>query len=97
MKGVKVDKELILKVAQNARLELSEAEIEEFLPQLNEVLEFFSHIDLVDTKGIEPSMQPVELRNVLREDVVKPSLSQEDALKNTEHKKDSYFKGPRAV
>ncbi|MBU0536287.1 MAG: Asp-tRNA(Asn)/Glu-tRNA(Gln) amidotransferase subunit GatC, partial [Nanoarchaeota archaeon] len=82
---------------ENARLELSEAEINEFLPQLNEVLEFFSHIDKVDTKGIDSSMQPVEIKNVLREDVVKPGLSQDEALSNTEHKKDGYFKGPRAV
>ncbi|HLC98689.1 MAG TPA: Asp-tRNA(Asn)/Glu-tRNA(Gln) amidotransferase subunit GatC [Candidatus Nanoarchaeia archaeon] len=97
MKGVKVDRNLILRVADNAKLSLTDKEIDEFLPQLKEVLEFFSSIDEVDTKGIEPSTQPVEIRNVLREDVVKPSLSQDDALANTEHKKDGYFKGPRAV
>lgn len=94
---MKVDKELIIKVADNAKLRLTGNEINEFLPQLKEVLEFFSHIDSVDTKGIEPSVQPVELKNVLREDRIKPSLKQEEALSNTEHKKDGYFKGPRAV
>lgn len=97
MKGVKVDKELILKVAENARLELSEKEIEQFIKDFKEILEAFSKIDGVDTEGIEPSVQPVELKNVLREDKSRPGLSQEDALANTEHKKDGYFKGPRAV
>lgn len=97
MKGVKVDKELILKVAGNARLELSEAEVQQFVNDFKDILDAFSKIDEVDTKGIEASMQPVELKNVLRDDKTEPSLSQEDALKNTEHKKDGYFKGPRAV
>src|SRR3989344_18330 len=97
MKGLKVDKELILKVAENARLELSEKEIDQFIKDFKEILEAFSKIDEVDTEGIEPSMQPVELKNALREDKSRPSLSQEEALANTEHKKDGYFKGPRAV
>lgn len=92
-----INKELMLKVAENAKLKLTDDELKEFLPQLKEVLDFFSHIDKVDTKGIEPSVQPVELKNMLREDEIKPSLAQEDALKNTEHKKDGYFKGPKAV
>ncbi|MFC1753594.1 Asp-tRNA(Asn)/Glu-tRNA(Gln) amidotransferase subunit GatC [Thermoproteota archaeon] len=92
-----INKELIQRVASNAKLELSDKEIDEFIPQLKEILEFFSKVDEVDTKGIEPSMQPVELKNVLREDVIKPSLTQDEALANTEHKKDGYFKGPRSV
>jgi len=87
MEGVKVDKEFLLKIAENAKLELSEAEIKEFLPQMQELLENFSKLAKIDTEGIEPSMQPVELKNVLREDEIQASLSQEDALKNTEHKK----------
>ncbi|MFC1732278.1 Asp-tRNA(Asn)/Glu-tRNA(Gln) amidotransferase subunit GatC [candidate division KSB1 bacterium] len=97
MKGVKVDKELIKKVAENARLELSKDEAEQFVKDFKELLDAFSKLDEVDTKGVEPSMQPVELKNVLREDRSEPSLTQEEALANTEHKKDGYFKGPRAV
>jgi aspartyl-tRNA(Asn)/glutamyl-tRNA(Gln) amidotransferase subunit C len=92
-----INKELMLRVSENAKLKLTDDELKEFLPQLKEVLEFFSHIDKVDTKGIEISVQPVELKNSLREDEEKECLSQEDALKNTEHKKDGYFKGPKAV
>lgn len=97
MKGLKVDRELILKVAENARLELSKDEVEQFVKEFREILEAFSKVDEVDTKGIQPSMQPVELKNRLRDDKSEPSLSQEDALKNTEHKKDGYFKGPKVV
>lgn len=94
---MRVDEELIKHVAEVARLNLTEAEIKKFVPQLKEILNNFSEISKVDTKGVKPSIQPVELKNVMREDKIGSCLTQEEALKNTEHKKDGYFKGPRAV
>jgi len=94
---MKVDKELIKNVAEVARLKLSSKEIEEFAVELKEVLENFSLIDKCDTSDVKPSFQPVELKNHLREDKVTKCLTQEEALSNTEHKKDGYFKGPKAV
>ena len=77
--------------------ELNLEEIEKFSKELKEIIEAFSKIDKVDTKGVETSLQAVELRNVLREDKVEKSFTSEEALNLTEHKKDGYFKGPRAV
>lgn len=94
---MKVDRELIKKVAEVARLELTPAEIKKFIPELNEILSAFSKIDKADTKNTRPSFQPVPLKNILREDDKEPCLSQEEALANTRHKKDGYFKGPRVV
>ena len=94
---MKVDKELILKVAENARLRLSNKEVEEFLPQLQEILDAFSKLEKVDVKDIEPSFQPIKMSNVFREDKKENCLGQEDALSNTKHKKDGYFKGPRII
>ncbi|MBW2983870.1 Asp-tRNA(Asn)/Glu-tRNA(Gln) amidotransferase subunit GatC [Candidatus Woesearchaeota archaeon] len=94
---MKVDKELIENVARLARLKLTDSEIKKFLPQLKEILGAFSKLDEVNTKDTEPSFQPVELKNQMREDKPGDVLDQEKALENTEHKKDGYFKGPRAV
>ena len=94
---MEVDKKLLEHVAEVARLKLTEKEIEKFLPQLKEALEFFSKLNEISTDSVKPSFQPVELKNVMREDKEKKCLSQEDALSLTEHKKDGYFKGPRAV
>lgn len=92
-----LDKGLIKDVAKNAKLELTKEEIDEFLPQLKEIFETFSAINEVDTKGDEMSIQPVKIRNALREDEIGECLLQEDALKNSNHTKDGYFKGPKAV
>lgn len=94
---MEVDRKLLEHVAELARLKLSEEEIRKFLPQLKEALEFFSKLKEVDTENVKPSFQPVELKNVMREDKEGKCLSQDDALSLTEHKKDGYFKGPRAV
>jgi aspartyl-tRNA(Asn)/glutamyl-tRNA(Gln) amidotransferase subunit C len=92
-----IDRDMIRHVARIARLNLTEKEIDEFLPQLREVLDTFSQLSEVDTEGVEPSIQPVGLKNRLRDDVVRDCVSQDEALLNTPNKKDGYFKGPRAV
>ena len=94
---MRVDKELIKHVAELARLKLTEKEIDKFLPQLKESLEYFSKLSKVKTDNVKPSFQPVDIKNVLREDKEEKCLSQEEALSLTEHKKEGYFKGPRAV
>ena len=92
-----VDKKLIEQVAEVARLKLSEKEKERFVKDFKEILDSFSTIDKCDTKGYEAVAQPVEIKNVLREDSVEDSFSQEQALANAKHKKNGYFKGPKAV
>ena len=94
---IEITKELIEHVAEVARLNLTSKEIEKFSKELKEIIDVFSKLDKVDTKGIEASMQPVELKNILREDKEKKPFTQEEALSLTEHKRDGYFKGPRAV
>ena len=94
---MKIDKELIKKVAKNARLELTEAETKEFLPQLKEILEYFSEIEKAPTGNLKPAFHPIEIKNITREDVPKECLKQEEALQNTKHKQDGYFKGPKTI
>lgn len=94
---MEVDRKLLQHVAEVARIKLDDEEIKKFLPQLKEALEFFSKLREINTDNIKPSFQPVELKNAIREDKEGLCISQEDALSLTEHKKDGYFKGPRAV
>ena len=94
---MEVDRKLLEHVAELARIKLNDDEIRKFLPQLKEALEFFSKLKEIDTDNVKPSFQPVELKNVMREDKEAQCLSQDDALSLTEHKKDGYFKGPRVV
>ena len=94
---MEVTREMIAHVAGLARLNLTHEEIEKFTPQLKEVIEAFSQLAAENTTGVKPSFHPIELKNALREDSVKECISQEQALRNAKHKKDGYFKGPKAV
>jgi aspartyl-tRNA(Asn)/glutamyl-tRNA(Gln) amidotransferase subunit C len=94
---MEINDDVVKNVAKVARLNLTKEELDEFTPQLQEVLDAFSSIDAVDTTNTKMSIQPVVLKNSLRDDTPKPSLSVDDALENTYHKKDNYFKGPKAI
>lgn len=94
---MKVDMPLILRVAQNARLNLTEEEIKEFLPQLKEILDTFSKLKEVDTGKVIPSFQPLELKNITRKDKIEQCLTQAEALENSTYKENGYFKGPKTL
>jgi len=92
-----INKELIEKVAKNARWELTKEEKEEFIPQLKEILESFSTINEAPVHNLHPSFQPISIKNIFREDKTEDCLTQEQALQNTTHKKDGFFKGPKTL
>jgi len=95
---MEIDKNLIKRVANVARLELKEDEIEKFEADFKDILEYFKVLDEVDTSNVELSIHPIELQDVLRDDIPGKCLTQEEALMNSHHnKKDGYFKGPKAV
>lgn len=92
-----VDREFIKKVASTAKISLTEKEINEFIPQVQEILKAFQKISTIDTKSVKPSFHPIEIRNRLRDDITGNCLTQEEALSLTPHKKEGYFKGPKVV
>lgn len=91
----KIDKELVKRVADNARLRLTEDELENFTQQLKDVVNAFKSLDEVDTDEIKPSFHPQEISDVYREDKVEKF--DWEPLANTKHKEKKYFKGPRVV
>lgn len=92
---MKINKELLERIAKNARLELSDLEKKEFEKQLSDVLDSFNRLDELDTKNTEPSFHPIKIEQSFREDSISNSLSHEEAMSNTKNKKDGFFKGPR--
>jgi aspartyl-tRNA(Asn)/glutamyl-tRNA(Gln) amidotransferase subunit C len=67
-------------VARLARLGLSEDEVTRLVGQLGHILDQYAVLTAVATDDIAPTAQTIELENILREDVVTPSLPAEDAL-----------------
>lgn len=69
-------------IAQLARLALTEDEKVSFTAQLGEVLEHMAKLKTVDVSGVDALAHAFPLDNVWREDVAKPGLSVEEALRN---------------
>lgn len=78
-------------VAALARLGLRDDEKERLRQQLSSILEHFAVLNQLDTSSIPPTAQVVDLVNVLRDDVVQPSLSQEAVLRNAPQSRDGFF------
>jgi aspartyl-tRNA(Asn)/glutamyl-tRNA(Gln) amidotransferase subunit C len=69
-------------VAHLARLGLTDDELSLLEGQLNHILEQYAKLAELDTDAIPPTAQTIELENILREDVARPSLTVEEALAN---------------
>ncbi len=84
-------------IAKLARLRLTEEEKLRFQKELGKIIEYFDQLKKLNTKGVSPTTHVVPLENVLREDVVTPSLPVEEALANAPDRKGNYFRVPKVV
>jgi aspartyl-tRNA(Asn)/glutamyl-tRNA(Gln) amidotransferase subunit C len=89
---MKLSREEVLHIARLARVALTEAEITRMSEQLSNLLEHFEVLQQVDTEGVPPTAQSVALQSVMRDDVVAPSLTQEDVLANAPRREDDCFR-----
>jgi aspartyl-tRNA(Asn)/glutamyl-tRNA(Gln) amidotransferase subunit C len=78
-------------VAALARLGLRDDEKERLREQLSSILEHIAVLNQVDTSSIPPTAQVVDLDNVMRDDVIQPSLSQSDVLRNAPRARDGFI------
>ncbi|MEO5919122.1 MAG: Asp-tRNA(Asn)/Glu-tRNA(Gln) amidotransferase subunit GatC [Candidatus Limnocylindrales bacterium] len=81
-------------VAFLARLGMSPAELDRLQGQLNQILDQYAKLAELDTDAIPPTAQTIELENILRDDVVRPSLSQEAALANAPQREGPFMVVP---
>src|SRR5215831_13767730 len=81
-KAMKLSREQVMGIADLAKLELTEQEIEQYAEQLSAVLDYASSLEQLDTKDIPPTATVLPLENVMREDVVQPSLPRDKVVAN---------------
>jgi aspartyl-tRNA(Asn)/glutamyl-tRNA(Gln) amidotransferase subunit C len=86
-----------LHVAHLARLGLDEEELGRLEGQLNHILEQYAVLAELPTDDIAPTAQTIELENILREDVVRPSLSPDEALAGAPARRGDLFEVPPII
>ncbi len=89
---MKLNRDEVLHIALLARLGLTETELDKLREQLSNILENFEILQQVDTSNVPPTAQSIPLQNVLRDDEVAPSLSQNEILANAPRKDRNYFR-----
>lgn len=92
-----IDKKTIEHIAKLARLEISEAEANEYSQQLGKALNHFEQIAKINTNGVEPLVTPTEIEEFWREDVAKQEFTSEEMTANAPSKAGNLFKVPPVV
>jgi len=93
----KIDQSQVRKVARLSRLDLTEAEVEEFTGQLSAILDYVEKMNELDTENVEPLAHCLPVSNVFREDSVKESLGTEQTLANAPQRDGEFFKVPKIL
>jgi aspartyl-tRNA(Asn)/glutamyl-tRNA(Gln) amidotransferase subunit C len=92
-----ISRDEVRHLADLARIDLDDAELEHLAPQLSVILESVASISAVAADDIAPTSHPLPVVNVFREDVVRPSLTPEQALSGAPAVEGQRFAVPRIL
>ena len=93
----KITKEEVRKVAELARLELNENEINNHAEQLEKILEYIKQLEEIDTNDVPCTTRAIEVINVFRKDKKQNSDCTEEILDLAPSREDEYFKVPKIL
>ena len=94
---MKVSREEILHIAKLADLKLKEEEIDKYILNLEDILEFANVVNNAPVEGLKESIGVNENYNVFRRDEVKVFEDNELLLKNAPEKQSNMFKIPKVI
>ena len=92
-----IDSNIVKHVATLVRLGISEEEAQKFSGQFSSIIDYFTMLNEVDTENVIPASDIANAENVLREDMVTPSMSHEEFLKNAPKSERGYVKVPTVL
>lgn len=92
-----IEKETVAKVANLARIQVTEEEQEKLAPQLDNILGWVEQLSEVDTDNVEPLASVVDITLPLRKDAVTDGGIQEDVLANAPETLEGFFAVPKVV
>ena len=94
---MKIDHKTVDEIAHLARLEFEAGAKDEIANDMSRMLSFVEKLNELDTKGVEPLIYMTDESNVLREDIVKETITQKEALSNAPKKDSDYFKVAKVI
>ena len=99
---MKISREEVLRVADLAHLELTDAEAETYRGQLDSILEYVDKLNALDLTGVEPTAQVLLApesagETPMRDDVVEPCDDGDAILAQAPHARKPYFRVPKVI
>jgi aspartyl-tRNA(Asn)/glutamyl-tRNA(Gln) amidotransferase subunit C len=94
---MKITKTEVLHVAQLARLDIDDADVDRFAGQIGTILEYVDTLKQVDTTGVPATSHAITLTNAFREDEEQDHLDPQAALANAPEKEDGAFVVPKVL
>ena len=92
-----IDVDQVRKVANLARLELSETEEQQFTGQLNNILEYVQQLDELETSDVPPTTRAIEVSNITRPDQLEVFAAREAILDSAPDREEDFFKVPKIM
>lgn len=92
-----LEKKDVTKIASLARIRVTEAHVERYGKQLNDIIGFVEQLSEVDTDSIEPLPSPVDIDLKLRKDEITAGDCQKKVLANAPETLEGFFVVPKVV
>ncbi len=87
----------IEQIVMLARLELTEEEKKLFSKQIGSIIEYIDKLNELDTANVDPTAHVLPMKNVFRDDELKPSLCKDKALQNAPNRINDFYRVPRII
>lgn len=94
---MKITTDEVLNVAKLARLNFTAEEVQGFTENMEQILTYVEKLDELDVTGVEPTAHVHDIFNAFREDVVRPGLSNDQALANAPSQEGGCFKVAKII
>lgn len=84
-------------IARLARIRLKDEQLERLTKQMDKILDYVNQLTSLDTKDVSPTSHILGMKNVFRQDKVKPSIPKEEMLRLAPLKQGDFFKVPKVI
>jgi len=92
-----ISRDDVAHLAKLARIEMTPAELDHMASELEQILGAVKRVQEVATAEVAPTSHPLSMSNVFRDDVVQPSLTNDEALSGAPAKAEDRFKVPQIL
>jgi aspartyl-tRNA(Asn)/glutamyl-tRNA(Gln) amidotransferase subunit C len=92
-----IDSEEIVKIANLSRIKLDTSDTDKFKAQLVKILDYVAKLNELDLNGVKPAFYTTTLKNVFREDILKPSYPRNNVLNLSPSNVNGFYKVSKII